>query len=430
MSRAFFQRPLFEPLARRDFRLLLAGSLLVSATLPVHLLTQVFWVNHSYPERAVLYAGILAASRGASMVLFSLIGGVIADQFERRAVLFVCATLALAAHAVVAALMLLEPFGEATVAAVALWTFIAGSIQSIDSPARQASIPTAAGMQNVPAAVALLSISQQIVLPLSLPVVGILNDVISPGAVYALSLLTWAGILPLILMLRFRSTGGATGSNVLANAREGLGYVRRRRALLAIVTLVLTIQVIGFPVATPLGPMFYIEVLHFTPTQVGFMGMAWGVGSLAASLSMAQFVRLPRRGVTLAVVALTFGIALIIFGHSRWIPLTAVSNFTMGFSFTATSLVAITLTQILVDDRVRGRVLSLFPFSHGLAQLGTAGAGAIGGLVGLAILIPVLGWAAFASCALIILLFREFLPARAEPTTVEEVEVGPGARPP
>ncbi|HEY4668886.1 MAG TPA: MFS transporter [Tepidiformaceae bacterium] len=419
MSEWFEQRPALRPLARRDFRLLLGGSMLVGILTPFHLLTQVLWASQVYPERAVLYSGILAASRGAAMVIFSLAGGAIADRAERRRLLLICESLSLGAHAVIAVLMLMAPFGEATVALVALWTFIAGAVQSVDSPARSASVPTAAGIENVGPAVALMSIASQVTMPLSIPLVGVLNDQMHPGAVYLLSLSAWVGILPLILMLRFRSRGGATSPKVLRNIREGLRYSRSSRPIFATISIVIAVQLIGLPVATPLGPMFEIEVLDFTPTQVGLMGATWGLGALSASITLARMRSLTLRGGTLAFMAMLFGVAILGFGYSRFVPLTAVSDYTMGFAFTGTSLVAVTLIQRLVDDSMRARVLSLFPLSLGFAQVMTAISGAVGQAIGLALLLPLLGWVVLAACTAIMFSYRELLGARLTPLAPE-----------
>jgi MFS family permease len=74
-------------LESRDFRLLFAGSVLVSFVMPMQFLTQVFWVQERYPEREVLFIGLLGASRGSAMILFGLVGGALADRLERRRLL-------------------------------------------------------------------------------------------------------------------------------------------------------------------------------------------------------------------------------------------------------------------------------------------------------------------------------------------------------
>lgn len=416
MAAGLFSRPGLRPLLQRDFRLLLAGSALVSLLMPLHLMTQLFWVSERFANDAVLYSSILAGSRGAGMVLFSLAGGAIADRAERKRVLMVCESLSLVAHAAIAVLMLTEPGGAASVGMVAGVTFLAAGIQSVDSPARSASIPLAAGPANVSAAIALLAISGQLTMPLALPIAGVLSEVFAPGAVYAGTLLAWAGILPAIAALQLKGPMPKRASGtMLASIRDGLSYTRSNRPILAIVSVVLVVQVIGMPVATPLGPMFEIEVLGFTPSQVGLMGATWGLGSFTATLILARAGGLALRGGSLAFVSCLFGVAILGFGYSRFIPLTAVSDYGMGFAFTGTNLVASTLVQHLVADEVRGRVLSLFPFSLGLAQAATALAGLAGGVLGLAVLLPALGWLVIGGCLFLVVVHREMLGARVRP---------------
>jgi MFS family permease len=117
------------------------------------------------------------------------------------------------------------------------------------------------------------------------------------------------------------------------------------------------------------------------------------------------------------MVATLFGVAALGFGYSRLIPLTAVSDYGMGFAFTGTSLVASTLIQHLVADEMRGRVLSFFPLSMGIAQAATAIAGLLGELLGLDVLLPLLGWLIVIGSVLLTVWFREFFGQRVEPRT-------------
>lgn len=395
--------------------MLLAGSAVVGVLFPLHLMTQVFWVSQHFPDSAVIYSSILAASRGSGMVAFSLLGGAIADRADRKRVLLACESLSFVAHAGIAVLMLTEPLGEGSVGLVAVVTFLAAGIQSIDTPARSASVPAAAGRENIAAAIALLAISSQVTMPLSLPIAGIMNQLFPPGAVYATSLIAWFAIIPLIAMLRLdNQPPPAARGSTLRSIAAGLAYTRAHRPILAIVSLVFVVQVIGMPIAAPLGPMFFIEVLGFNSAQVGLMGATWGLGSVSASIMIARNAHLALRGGSLAFVAIFFGMAVLSFGYSRFIPLTALSDYGLGFAFTSTSLVASTLIQHLVADEMRGRVLSFFPLTIGIAQAATAIAGLAGQAIGLALLLPLLGWLVLTGSLLVVVRYREFLGSRVE----------------
>lgn len=399
MPATFAERhPSLRALAHRDYRLLLAGFTLVNIVMPFQYLTQVFWVQDHYHGHATLYVSLIAASRGLAQITFALIGGAIADRFERRKVLLVTESASLALNAVIAALMVALPFGSATLAVIIGCTFAATSVMSIDSPARSASIPSIVGMKDLTSGIALNSLAAHLTLPLTLPWVGILNGAFDPGWVYVGSLTAWMGILPLIAMLRYRSAGGARTGSMVSNIAAGVRYSRASVIISGVLAMVVVIQLVGMPVATPLGPVFHMEVLGYSPRQVGLMGMFWGGGALAGSLFFARMQWLATRGATLCTVALLLGVAVLGLGYSRFLPLTAASNFAIGATFMATNLTAATLIQHTVRDEMRGRVMGLFPFTLGFAHLSTAPIGLLGQSIGLALLFPLLGWATVALC--------------------------------
>jgi MFS family permease len=390
-------------LAHRDFRLLLLGTTTVGFVMPIQFLTQVFWVQAQYPSRSVLYVGLIAASRGSAMLFFSLVGGAIADRFERRRVLLFCESTALALNVVIAALMITEPFGEATVAALLVLTFLAAGNMAIDQPTRSASTPAIVGMTDLANGIGLQMMAVQLTTPLSLPLVGLLNARFDPGHVYAGSLVAWLAILPLISALRFRNLDTAKRSEgMLGNIRSGLAYTRRDPAISGIILLILILQVVGMPGPATLGPIWMTEVLGLSKSQFGLMAMTWGIGAATASVFFARNHGLTRSGRSFSSMVLLFALGTIVFSHSRLAPLTAVVNFWIGFALVGTMVSASTMVQFLVSDEMRGRVLGLFPLAMGLAMLDAAPVSALGQVFGLEAVLPVLAWATLGLCLLVI----------------------------
>ena len=399
----FARRQSMRALAHRDFRLLLLGTTIVGFVMPIQFLTQVFWVQAQYPSRSVLYVGLIAASRGSALLFFSLVGGAIADRFERRRVLLFCESTALALNVVIAALMLTEPFGEATVAALLVLTFLAAGNMAIDQPTRSASTPAIVGMSDLANGIGLQMMAVQLTTPLSLPLVGLLNAMFEPGQVYAGSLVAWLAILPLISALRFRSLGGARRSEgMLGNIRSGLAYTRRDPAISGIILLILILQVVGMPGPATLGPIWMTEVLGLSKSQFGLMAMTWGLGAATASVFFARNHRLTRSGRSFSTMVLLFATGTIVFGHSRLVPLTAVVNFGLGFTLVGTMVSASTMVQFLVSDEMRGRVLGLFPLAMGLAMLDAAPVSALGQVFGLEAVLPALAWTTLGLCLLVV----------------------------
>lgn len=412
-------------LRHRDFRLLFAGSVSVSFVMPMQFLTQIFWIQDRYPAHSVLFVGLLAASRGSAMLLFGLLGGAFADRYERRRVLMACQLVSLALGALVALLMILEPLGQANIAILLVLTFLAAGNMAVDQPARTAATPAIVGMQDLPSAITLQMVAQQVTFPLALPLVGFLNDQMDAGTVYALTLLAWLAIIPLIAMLRFQSRGEANrATGVLGNIREGLLYTRRDATIFAVIALVISLQVLGMPGPATLGPVWMTEVLGLSTTQFGFMAMTWGLGTFCASFFFVFRKGLASRGLSLCLAVLFFASCAIVFAHSRVVLVTAAANFGLGFAMVATMVSSSTIVQQTVSEEMRGRVMGLFPLAMGLSMLAGFPASAAGEVWGLPRVFPVLAWATLAVTGSVIALRPALRTAGAVTPSTHPVPAG------
>ncbi len=385
--------------------------------MPMQYLTQVFWVQERYPEREVLFIGLIGAARGSAMIIFGLVGGALADRLERRALLLGSQAVTLAVNGAVAGLMLAEPFGGGDMALLLVLTFAAAGALAVDQPARQAATPAIVGMAALPSAITLQMVAQQVTFPLALPLAGILNGRLDAGQVYALTLLAWLGVLPLLWALRVRSRGGGgSGAGVMRDTWEGLTYTRSEPVIFAVVVLVLAVQLLGMPGPATLGPSWMRNVLGLSETEFGFMAMTWGLGTFAASFFFMARGGLPGRGVTLWCGAFGFGAMALVFAYSRLVPLTAVANFGLGFALVTTMVAATTIAQQRVAEGMRGRVMGIFPLAMGLAMLAAFPVGAAAQRWSLEAVFPAMAWAMLAAVVLSVAAqpgLRRVAPARA-----------------
>ena len=404
MSSFFARRQALRAFQHRDFRLLFGGSIVVGFVMPMQFLSQIFWIQDHHPGRQVVYVGLIAASRGTGMLLFSFVGGALADRFERRRVLLACEVFALSTNAVIALLMLTSPFGEWTIAVLLLLTFAVAGNMAVDMPARSASIPAIVGAGDLSKAISLATIGQQLAFPIAILITGALNSRFGSGQVYAGSLLAWGLTIPMIAALRFHSTGAANRTRgVLGNIAEGLSYTRRDATIFAVISIVVITQFIGMPGPSALGPVWMTKVLGLSKAQFGLMGMTWGFGTLVASFFFAYHQGLMRRGSTLCFTTLMFAVCGIVFFHSRLIPLTAVANFGLGFALIGTMVSATTIVQHTVSDAMRGRVMGLFPLAMGLSMANGAAVSAAAQAFGLELVLTSLAWATLLISGAIIL---------------------------
>jgi MFS family permease len=407
--------------AHRDFRLLMVGTVLTNLTMPAQFISMTFWAVDAYPGQKVLVSSLIVAVRGVGMLGSSLVGGAIADRFERRKVLLCCEAASAALTALLAFCMIVMPFGDATIVAVLAVVFLAAANMAIDGPSRSASIPAVVRPDEMGSAIGLNNIAQQMTFPIILPFVGFLNGTIGPGKVVAASLLTWVLILPIIASLRYSSRHLArrtSDAGFVSDIREGLRYTRRDATIFAAIGMIVVMQVVGMPGVGMLGPVWMTDVLGLSRAEFGWIAMLWGLGALVSSVVFAMLSRAPRRGLSLVAMVVLFGVCGIVFGHSRIVWLTAAANFGLGFAMTGALVTAITITQYTVAEEMRGRVMGLFPLVMGFSMLSVGPVGVGGQRLGLELVVPTLEWAALGLAVFITLVapgLRRVRPAVAMP---------------
>jgi nitrate/nitrite transporter NarK len=103
--------------------------LAMSALMPLQFTTLLLFLQDTAPENVrLLLAGVLGAMRGGVMLLAGIPGGALADRMSRRRLLLITQSVAIAANAGIAALMLAGVGG--TTGAILL-TFVAGGAMTV-----------------------------------------------------------------------------------------------------------------------------------------------------------------------------------------------------------------------------------------------------------------------------------------------------------
>ena len=166
------------------------------------------------------------------------------------------------------------------------------------------------------------------------------------------------------------------------DVREGLAFVVRRPALLAVLGPPLILFVFGIPYLSVFVPLFAKEVLDLGDSGVGALAAAAGAGALVGSLIMASQTQLRRRGALLLAFLALFSAGLLIFSRSTFLPLSIVAL--MGAASMSTSYIALTNSLLLElsPSDMHGRVMSLMSLDRGLVPIGAIIAGALATTLG------------------------------------------------
>jgi MFS family permease len=370
------RRRLPPALRIRDFALLWAALLsngLASQMLAVAIGWQVYSIH-----RNPLDLGLVGLMEFLPLPLLALPAGQIADRLPRRAVTASAFTLNIA----IALLLVFVTLAGAR----SLWPFlaiaaVAGVASVVGNPAMRALTPELVPHQLLPGALALRGVAGQIGL-ITGPALGGIIFAIEPVAVYA----TAAGLLTLSLVavlamrpvVRSLVTTEPPGWDSLV---AGVRFIVRTRMLLGAIGLDLFAVLLGDSIA--LAPVFARSILHIGPVGLGMLRTAPSVGALAAAVLLARKPLQTRAGPTLLVVVAAFGGGMIVFGLSKWLPLSLAALGLTGFVDMISVNIRQTAVTMTTPPHLQGRVSAVeWVFISASNELGAFESGAVASLIG------------------------------------------------
>ena len=396
MSNATTSRGMFAPLAVRDFRMLFAGLLVGQAMMPIQFVAQIIWIQQSASEdKRILLVGLIAAVRGAGMMIFGLFGGALADRFDRRKLLIATQGSVLVLSIGIGTLMV---FGDASgldLIVFYILTFFGSALAAVDLPTRQAIVPDILGRELTATGVALNAAGAQIAMPAALIGTGIIIAALGPGwAIIVGSLGFLAQVISLLLM-RYKKepVENAPAFNARAavlDIAEGLRYTRHNTMVLWVIVVLVVMMGLGFPAVSNLGPTWVTTVVGVPVRDFGYVAASWGLGSLIASLALARFPNYEHKPRQVLIAAFLFGVSFLIFASSKTAIAAAIGNFGLGMSMAAAQIAATATIQLSVPNALRGRVMSVLSLNMGVSQLMTLPFAAIGQQISLQVLFPAL----------------------------------------
>ncbi|GFK93616.1 Enterobactin exporter EntS [Fundidesulfovibrio magnetotacticus] len=371
-------RTLSRSLRHRDYRLFFTGQLISLVGTWMQQVAQ-GWLVYRLTGSS-LSLGLVGFAGQFPVFLFSLLGGVAADRFDRRALL----VWTQAASMVQAGLMAWLAFsGRAEVWQVLCLAFFLGTVNAVDVPTRQSFMVELVGLEDLHNAIALNSSLFNTARIVGPSVAGFLLAAVGEGWCFTLNALSFLAVIACLLrMTSRRKPAPEAGGSVWERLREGLAFAWGEARVRLVLCLVTAASVTGVSYVV-LMPVFARDVLGGGPGNLGLLMASAGAGSLAAALTLAARGR--GRGVgRFAYFGMTgLGASLALFANSESFALSAALLVPVGYCTIASMASCNTILQLLSPDRLRGRVMALYSMMFlGMAPFGALLAGSLAQLLG------------------------------------------------
>jgi MFS family permease len=362
----------FTSLRHRNFRLFWFGQMISLTGSWMQGIGQTWLVLEL--THSAWQLGLVGALQSLPVLLFSLVGGVLADRWPKRRVL-----LWTRSAAMVQALLLWALIATGT---IQLWhvyglALLLGLMDCLGKPAGQAFVVELVGREDLPNAVALNSLLLNLTRIVGPGVGGIIIAASGVAMLFLLNGLSFIAAIGGLALINSRelhaqahhdSTAGAR-QTTWQRLREGVDYVRRTPAVSLVILVVGLVLLFGSNFNVVL-PLVAIDVLRVGASGFGFLSAAFGVGSLLAALWLAWGNQQPTiRGVLIG--SLVFGAVEAMFALSHIYLLSLALIASVGGAEIAFDTLATTTLQTVAPDHLRGRVMSVcILFFDGSVPLG------------------------------------------------------------
>jgi MFS family permease len=361
-------------LYHRHFRLLWLG-LMISVAGTQMQTWALFWHIRTLTDQPIALGGV-GLARILPVIVFSLVGGVLADMVNRRRVMFVTQSM-MALGALALGWLTLQ--GTVNLWLLYALTALQATAAAFDLPARQALVPNLLPARDLPNAFSLQSIAFQVGAIVGPALSGLVIANLGQAYTYLINGLSYlAVILALVFMgaVEQKSDPARRASFSIAAVREGAQFILSQPIILS--TMILDFFATFFSSANTLMPIIARDVLGVGVREYGWLSAAQSIGAMIAALIISQIGEIRRKGPIFLVSVVFFGLSTVALGLARTFWMAMLSLMVVGASDSVSMIIRNTIRQLQTPDHIRGRMTSINQiFFMGGPQLGEIEAGLV-----------------------------------------------------
>jgi len=294
--------------------------------------------------------GLVGLVQVVPVILLSLPGGHLADQYNRKRIVFIMQTLLAFCSLVLAYLS----FTEGPI----LWIYACllgiGIARAFYDPAASTLLPQTVPPNLFTSAATWSSSAWQFAAIVGPAVAGVIAAVLDKVTViYVFDAFAAFVFIALISLIKGRELALARKSATLESLADGWRFIRDTRVILAAITLDMFAVLFGGAVA--LLPIYATDILKVGAVGLGWMRAAPSIGAIIMAFLLAHLPPMKRAGKTLLWAVAGFGLATIVFGVSRSFWLSVLMLGLLGALDNISVVIRHTLMLTRVPDEMRGR---------------------------------------------------------------------------
>lgn len=342
--------------------------------------TAVSWVIYSETHSKFMLGLTLFASLFPSFI-FSFLGGVVSDRYNRYKVLLVTQVASMI-QAVLLTLLIF--FRHYSVWEIIALSALLGLINAFDVPARQSLVyEMVDDKADLPNALALNSSMVNLSRLIGPGIAGLALEKFGDDICFGLNAVSFIAVIGSLLMMKLpKYIPKPHNKNVFGDLKEGFVYIKQTPSIALVLLMLALISLLVLPYST-LIPVYAKDIFKGTASTFGIIDSVIGLGAFCGAIYLASLK--PGRNLRkiLARNTVIFGVGLVLFSHATNYPLALLFSAVVGFGMMSQITISNTLIQTTVDPAMRGRVISFYAMAFfGMQPLGGLLVGTISQWIG------------------------------------------------
>jgi predicted MFS family arabinose efflux permease len=343
-------------LTYRDFRVLWTGAFTSSIGTWMQKVAQSWLVLTIAGPSSAFFLGLDSFLGEAPILLFTLVGGVVADRRDRRQLLLMSQYVQMTTAFTLAGLVYWD--------VIRIWhvltlSVITGMAQAFGGPAHQSLVPSLVDKEHLPNAIALNSIQFNLARVIGPLIAGAALTAFGMAACFGLNGLSFLAVIAALLSLHIKHTPSGNRSRMHEELRSGLSYVKREPGLVGLTVLAFLTTYLGTPLLTFL-PLFAQNIFGGGVGQYTRLMACAGAGAVTGALIVAWLGKFKGMGKTVLILQFALGTLVVLFAVTRLIWINAILLFAGGVCMVMVFALLASLVQLNAPNEMRGRVMSIY----------------------------------------------------------------------
>lgn len=346
---------IFPALKHENYRYYFSGQLISLIGTWLQTVAQ-GWLVYELTKSPFL-VGLIGAIQFLPILIFGIIGGVLADRFNKRRLLIFTQAVSLVLALILGTLTIL---GLINIWIIGILAFLLGLINAIDTPARQSFAIDLVGREHLHSAIALNIGSFNSARVIGPAVAGFLIAKLGVGVTFILNGLTFLGpLIALILMKLNLAPSKIHHQHPVLSIKIGLHYAYRHPIIKVLLLFTIVYSIFGFSYTTML-PVIADRVFHQSAFGLGLLFSSAGLGAVFGTIlvSLLYYKFSPKK--LLLGGSFLFTISLFTFALTSNFTFALIILFFSGVGFASQMALINTTIQNNVENHLRGRVMSIF----------------------------------------------------------------------